>query len=51
MLTIRVNEDCSHLDYKPIFIEEHQRWWHPDDAIKHHEWIIKCIKEINQTQD
>jgi hypothetical protein len=45
-ITIKVVEDCGHLDYKPIMIEEQPCWRKPEEAVEYYEWIAECIKKL-----
>jgi len=49
MITIKVTEDCGHLNYKPIMIEEHPCWREPEEAIEYYEWVAECIKKLAKT--
>jgi len=47
-ITIKVNEDCEHLGYKPIYIKDGKCWRHPENAINYYKWVIRCIEELNK---
>jgi len=45
-ITIKVNEECDHLNYKPIWVEEAHCWRHPEQAVEYYEWVLASIKEM-----
>ena len=45
-LTVKVNEDATYLDYKPLFVEYSKCWRKPEEAIEFYKFVIKSLEEL-----
>jgi hypothetical protein len=48
MFTVEVNEECDHLDYKPVLVKETNCWRSIDGAIEHYLWIFNRLKKLEK---